>query len=70
MRGYGSWCMGWREGERLPPGNNGGGGCLIILIVLVPLLLFSLIKTAAETGSGLPILFGVAIIMGLVKGMK
>jgi hypothetical protein len=70
MRGYGAWCMGWREGERKtyrPSNNDPGFGSILFygFLVLVALTFF---KVALETGNGLGILFGIAIIAGMLKG--
>lgn len=72
MRGYGSWCIGWNEGSRKqptpPPSNN--GGCMIIFLIFIILLVFSSFKASFETGSPLGIFLGLAIVAGLLKGLK
>ena len=69
MRGYGSWCMGWNEAGRGGGGGGDGGGCGMLLVygffILLALCFF---KVALETGSGLGVLFGVAVLAGLLKG--
>jgi len=72
MRGYGSWCLGWREGERpfhkQPSGDGNGCGLLAYgFLILVALTFF---KVAIETGNGLGFIFGLAIILGLLKSNK
>lgn len=70
MRGYGAWCMGWRDGERNsapPPGN--GWGCAVFAVGFAVLVLISSFRVAFETGSGLALLFGFAVVMGIVKGL-
>lgn len=71
MRGYGAWCMGWEEGERNPggPPPNNNSGCMLLFAGLVILLALSCFKVAFETGNGMGILLGIAVIAGLVKGM-
>jgi hypothetical protein len=71
MRGYGSWCIGWNEGKNKniePPSNN--NGCLFIFIIFVILLIISSFKASFQTGSPLGIIFGLAILAGLLKGLK
>lgn len=68
MRGYGSWCMGWREGERLPPGPPGKPG--IFFWGFMALLVFSFVKVGIETGNSMGFLLGLAVVAGLMKGMK
>lgn len=71
MRGYGSWTIGWREGERNRGGPSGdNGGCLIVALPLIGLILFSAVKVSLETGNFLAILFGLAIIMGILSGLN
>jgi hypothetical protein len=67
MRGYGSWCIGWREAERAPPGPPGPPGkpggvfwCVIALIIFV------CIKVAIE-GNPFAILIGLLILAGAIK---
>jgi hypothetical protein len=68
MRGYGSWCMGWREGERLPPGPSGNGGCVMAFVYgFLILLAFTFFKVGIESGNGLAFIFGLAVIAGLLK---
>lgn len=70
MRGYGAWCMGWRDGGRRsgPPSGN-GWGCGVLVLLFAALLVFTSVRVALETGSGLALLLGFAVIMGIVKGM-
>jgi hypothetical protein len=71
MRGYGSWCMGWRDAERNPgppPGNN--GGCGILFFGFMALVVFSFFKVALETGNGMGIILGLAVVAGVIKGMS
>lgn len=71
MRGYGAWCMGWRDGERRsspPPGN--GWGCGVLVLVFVVLLVFSSVRVALETGSFYSILIALAVIAGILNGMS
>lgn len=72
MRGYGSWCMGWREGERRSGGGGGdGGGCGTLAAVLFfGLLAFSCFKVAVETGNIMGVVLGLAVIAGVVKSWK
>lgn len=70
MRGYGSWSIGWREGERNPgPPPEDSWGCVIVSIGFIILLLCVSLKTAVETGSGMAILIGLAIAAGIIQGM-
>lgn len=64
MRGYGSWSIGWREGERLPPGKP-NGGCMFIFCGIV--VLAALCSFAQGTGMGF--ILGLAIILGMFKGL-
>lgn len=72
MHGYGAWCLGWWEAERdrgpSPPGN--GGGCMVLFVCLVGLFALSCFRVAFETGNGMGIVLGLAVIAGLVKGMN
>lgn len=69
MRGYGSFCLGWKEAERTKyePSNNSGGGCLLIFFTL---LAFSFFKVAVETGNFVGFLLGIAVIAGALNGLK
>jgi hypothetical protein len=67
MRGYGSWTIGWREGERLPPGPSQGPGCLFWGFIAV--LLYTCVQVAIQ-GHPFALLLGLAILIGAVKGMK
>jgi hypothetical protein len=68
MRGYGSWCIGWREGERLPPGPPSKPG--IFFYGFMALVVFSCVKVGIETGNFMGFLLGLAVVAGLVKGIK
>lgn len=71
MRGYGSWCIGWNEGSRKPiPPSNNNNGCLIIFIFFVVLLVISAIKVTFETGNPLGLFLALAVVAGLLKGLK
>lgn len=71
MRGYGSWRIGWNEGSRKPsPPSNNNNGCLLIFIVFVILLVITSFKVSFETGNPLAIIFGLAILAGMLKGLK
>jgi hypothetical protein len=71
MRGYGSWCIGWNEGSRKPiPPSNNNNGCLLIFIGFVILLVITSFKVSFETGNPLAIIFGLAILAGMLKGLK
>lgn len=67
MRGYGSWTIGWREGERTPNGPPGEPGCLFW--AFIGTLLLAALQVALQ-GNPLAILFGLAILAGVIKGMK
>lgn len=72
MRGYGAWKAGWREGERRisgsPPGNSRCGTLLGYGFIL--LLVFSCFKVAFESGNPMGILFGLAVIAGVIKAVS
>jgi hypothetical protein len=69
MRGYGSWCLGWKDAERNPGPPPQRDGCgLFILVVVIGLVAFSTLKVAAETGSGFAIVLGICIILGMLRG--
>lgn len=71
MRGYGSWSIGWREGERSPgppPGNP--WGCGVVAIGFIVLLLVTSVKVALETGNGMALLIGLAVAAGIIQGMN
>jgi Flp pilus assembly protein TadB len=59
--------MGWREGERksYPSGNSHPGFFFYGFFLLLVLCFF---KVAIETGNPLGVLFGIAIVAGLLKG--
>jgi len=67
MRGYGSWTIGWREGERLPPGPPHKPG--VLFWAFIGLVLFSCVQVALQ-GHPLAILFGLAILAGALNGSK
>lgn len=70
MRGYGSWCLGWKEGERASnrPSNNDNGGCGTTVVVgFILIVAFSFFKVAIESGNGLAFILGLAVIAGLMK---
>lgn len=75
MRGYGSWSIGWREGERrgsFQPrnnGNNNGGLGPIILFGFLILTAITLVQVSIQTGSLLGILIGIALVAGILKGV-
>lgn len=68
MRGYGSWCIGWREAERKP--YQGGGGPGIFFYGFIILLVISCIKVAIETGNPTAFIIGLAVIAGVFKGLQ
>jgi hypothetical protein len=59
---YGAWKDAEREAKRLPPSNNSFG--IIITLLIGGLLVFSCLKVG-----GLGILFGLAIIIGMIQGL-
>jgi len=69
MRGYGSWCVGWREGERTPyrPNNDNNGCGMAFVYGFIILLAISFFKVSIESGSGLAFIFGLAVLAGLFK---
>lgn len=70
MRGYGSWCIGWREGDRSSrhqPTTGDGNGCGLLMFGFLVLVALTLFKIAIETGNGLGLILGFAIIAGLLK---
>ncbi|NDD54931.1 hypothetical protein EBZ39_13885 [bacterium] len=69
MRGYGSWCMGWREAERKPspPSSEGPG---IFFFAFMALVVFSCAKVAIETGNPMSFLLGLAVVVGIFQGIK
>lgn len=42
----------------------------MISLIVILLIIFSSFKVAAETGSGLAILFGIAMILGIMNGLS
>jgi len=68
MRGYGAWCQGWRDAERLPPGPPYKPG--IFFWGFFILVVFSFFKVALETGNPMGILLGLAIACGLLQGLN
>lgn len=73
MRGYGAWCQGWNDAARSrrsgpPPSDN--GGCLAIMICLGAVFIFSCIKVTLETGNIYALFIGMAVIAGVLKGLK
>lgn len=68
MRGYGSWCMGWKDAPRTGPDNNNNpSGCLIIFFIV---LAFCFFKAAIEVGSGWGFIFGLALLAGFFGAFK
>lgn len=68
MRGYGSWSIGWREGERQrgqPSGDPGSG--MIFLYAFMALVVFCCFKVAVETGNFVAVLIGLGVVAGLLK---
>jgi hypothetical protein len=65
MRGYGAWCQGWRDSERLPPGPPHKPG--IFFWSFIGLVVFACIQVAAQ-GNPLALLFGLAILVGAIQG--
>lgn len=71
MRGYGSWSIGWREGERAgPPPSGNPWGCGVVAVLFIILLLFTCLKVALETGNGMALLIGLAVVAGIVQGLN
>lgn len=68
MRGYGSWSMGWREGERTPSPPSSGPGILFYGFML--LVVVSFVKVAIDTGNPMAFLIGLAVIAGVIKGIS
>lgn len=68
MRGYGSWCMGWREAERKPSPPSKDPG--IFFWAVVAMIVFSFLKVAVETGNTTGLLIGIAVVIGVIQGMK
>lgn len=64
MRGYGAWCQGWRDAERLPPGPPGSPGIFFWCFVI--LILFACLQTAIQ-GNPFALLIGLAILAGALK---
>lgn len=67
MRGYGAWCQGWRDAERLPPGPPQRPG--IIFWGFIVLVLFSCIQVALQ-GNPMALLIGLAVLAGVLKGIQ
>lgn len=65
MRGYGSWSIGWREGERLPPQPPGRPP--MFFYVLVAIVLIVCVRVAFETGNPMALLIGLGVLMGIMK---
>jgi len=70
MRGYGSWSIGWNEASRKPSPPSNNNGCLVIFVCFVILLVITSFKVSFETGNPLAIIFGLAILAGMMKGLK
>ena len=71
MRGYGAWCQGWNDAERRSgPPSPGNGGCGMWVLAFMLLLAFSFFKVALETGNGMGLVLGIAVIAGVLKGMN
>ena len=71
MRGYGSWCMGWKEAEKSRkshPNNDGNGLGSIIFYFFLIVIAITFFQVAVQTGNPLGILLGFAIITGMLKG--
>jgi hypothetical protein len=68
MRGYGAWCQGWRDAERLPPGPPHKPG--ILFWGFIGVLVFTFLKVTLETGNPMGILLGLAVLAGVVKGLN
>lgn len=64
MRGYGSWCTGWREGGRMPSSPSGGPG--ILFWAFMALVVFSCLKAGGTMG----LILGLAVIAGVIKGIQ
>lgn len=65
MRGYGAWCQGWRDAERLPPGPPRSPG--ILFWGFIALVLFSCLQTALQ-GNPFALLVGLAVLAGAIQG--
>ena len=65
MRGYGAWCQGWRDAQRLPPGPPHKPG--IFFWSFIGLVVFACFQVALQ-GNPLAILFGLAILAGAIQG--
>jgi hypothetical protein len=61
---YGLWRDAGRDARRLPPSDNNGCGTLVMIV------LGFMIVSACFSAGGLGILFGVAVIVGILKGMN
>lgn len=66
MRGYGAWCQGWRDGQRLPP-SQGGPGIFFWLFIL--LVLVTCVQVAIQ-GHPFALLLGLAVLAGAMKGQN
>jgi hypothetical protein len=68
MRGYGSWSIGWREGERQRGQPLGDPGCgMLFLYAFLALVVFCCLKVTIETGNFMGVLIGLAVVAGLLK---
>lgn len=72
MRGYGSWCIGWKEGERRPSGPPPEpSGCgMLMFFGFMALVVFSFLKTSLETGNPMGLILGLAVVAGVMKGLS
>lgn len=64
MRGYGAWCQGWRDAERLPPGPPGSPGS--VFWIFIGLVVLACVQTAIQ-GHPFALLLALAILAGAMK---
>lgn len=64
MRGYGAWCQGWRDAERLPNGPPQPPG--LFFWCIIGIIVFACIQTALQ-GYPFALLLGLALVAGALK---